>query len=134
MPRPFVISLPIEDRRRSLAFYTDGLGLEATGPLADDGIPEPLQLVLDAHVTLMLIPREGFGWVAAPHAVAEQGTSECQLSWAVDDDGAVDAAIERARAAGATVLQDPGPQPWGYSSLFADPDGHLWMVIAPTGA
>src|SRR5687767_6188896 len=35
------ISLATADRRRSLAFYRDGLGLEAFGPLADDGVPEP---------------------------------------------------------------------------------------------
>ena len=43
------ISLATADRRRSLAFYRDGLGLEAFGPLADDGVPEPLQLRLDRH-------------------------------------------------------------------------------------
>ena len=38
------ISIATSDRRRSHTFYRDGLGLEAFGPLADDGIPEPLQL------------------------------------------------------------------------------------------
>jgi hypothetical protein len=49
------ISLATADRSRSLAFYRDGLGLEAFGPLADDGIPEPLQLRLASNVSLMLI-------------------------------------------------------------------------------
>jgi catechol 2,3-dioxygenase-like lactoylglutathione lyase family enzyme len=40
------ISLATADRSRSLAFYRDGLGLEAFGPLADDGVPEPLQFRL----------------------------------------------------------------------------------------
>ena len=35
------ISMATADRSRSLAFYRDGLGLEAFGPLADDGVPEP---------------------------------------------------------------------------------------------
>jgi hypothetical protein len=38
----YTISLATADRRRALAFYRDGLGLEAFGPLADDGVPEPL--------------------------------------------------------------------------------------------
>ena len=40
------ISLATADRLRSFAFYRDGLGLEAFGPLAEDGVPEPLQLRL----------------------------------------------------------------------------------------
>src|SRR4029453_14663274 len=53
------ISLATADRRRSLVFYRDGLGLEAFGPLADDGVPEPLQLRLASSVSLMLIPPGG---------------------------------------------------------------------------
>jgi hypothetical protein len=132
MPRPFVVSLPIEDRRRSHAFYTEGLGLEAVGPPADDGVPEPLSLVLGDDVHLMLIPRGGFGWVTAPHETAAPGTSECQLGWAVATEAEVDAAVERARAAGGLVLVEPASTGWGYSGLLADPDGHLVMVSVRT--
>ncbi len=131
MSRPFVIALPIDDRVRSLAFYTEGLGLEAVGEPADDGVPEPLQLRLGADVHLMLIPRGGFGWVVEPHEVAGPGASECQLSWSVPTDAEVDRAVERARAAGATVLVEPHEKPWGYMASFTDPDGHLWQVIRP---
>jgi predicted lactoylglutathione lyase len=132
MSRPFVIALPIEDRARSHAFYTEGLGLEAVGELADDGLPEPLQLRLGPDALLMLIPRGGFGWVTAPGPTAEPGTSECQLSWRVATEAEVDAAVERARAAGAEILVEPEARQWGYCALFTDPDAHLWMVIVPT--
>lgn len=131
MSHPFVVALPIEDRVRSHAFYTEGLGLEAVGEPADDGVPEPLQLRLGGDVHLMLIPRGGFGWVTAPHETAPAGVSECQLSWSVPTPAEVDAAVARARAAGARVLVEPGDTGWGYSGLFADPDGHLWMVLVP---
>ena len=36
--------------------------------------------------------------------------------------------IERAVKAGATIVTEPGQQPWGYAGAFADPDGHIWMV------
>jgi predicted lactoylglutathione lyase len=132
MDRPFVIALPTDDRVRAHAFYTEGVGLVAVGEPADDGVPEPLQLRLAPEVHLMLIPRGGFGWVTEPHAVAEPGTSECQLSWTVESEAEVDAAVERARAAGAEVLAAPEAKPWGYAGLFADPDGHLLMVTART--
>src|SRR5215203_7454059 len=69
------ISLATADQRRSLIFYRDGLGLEAFGPLADDGVPEPLQLRLASSVSLMLIPTGGFGWVAGEDRVAPSACS-----------------------------------------------------------
>ena len=41
----------------------------------------------------------------------------------------VDAVIEEARAAGATIGREPAPTFWGgYSSVFIDPEGHPWEV------
>ena len=39
----------------------------------------------------------------------------------------VDAVIEEARAAGATIGREPAETFWGgYSGVFVDPDGHPW--------
>ena len=41
----------------------------------------------------------------------------------------VDAIIEEARAAGATIGREPAETFWGgYSGVFVDPDGHPWEV------
>ena len=41
----------------------------------------------------------------------------------------VDAAIEEARSAGATIGREPAETFWGgYSGLFIDPDGHPWEI------
>jgi predicted lactoylglutathione lyase len=41
----------------------------------------------------------------------------------------VDAAIEEARAAGATIGREPAETFWGgYSAVFVDPDGHPWEI------
>ena len=126
---PLILALPTDDRVRAHAFYRDGLGFAATGPPADDGVPEPLQVVVSDGVRLMLIPRGGFGWVTGDHEVAAPGTSECLLSLVAADDAEVDAVLARAEAAGATVVERPVTQPWGHLATFADPDGHLWQVI-----
>lgn len=120
---PITISLPIADRRISLAFYRDGLGLVPFGEPADDGVPEPLQLHLNDGVRIMLIPTGGFGWVIGEHEVAPRGTSECILSITVETDADVSEMIRGAVAAGATVVTEPGRQPWGFVGTFADPDG-----------
>ena len=132
MSAPLIVALPIADRPTTHRFYGEGLGFEAIGELADDGVPEPLQFVLNDGARLMFIPTGGFGWVTGDHETAPPGTSECLLSRNVESDAEVDEHIERARAAGAVVLAEPEPKPWGYLGLFADPDTHLWQVIHPT--
>lgn len=127
---PVVISLPIEDRRRSYAFYRDGLGLEPIGQPVDDGVPEPLQFALNDGVRLLLVPTGGFGWVLGPRDAAAAGHSECILSLGVGTDAAVDGAAERAQRAGAEIVRAPQRQAWGYDVAFADPDGHVWMVTS----
>lgn len=127
---PVIISLPIADRPTSFAFYRDGIGLDPFGEPADDGVPEPLQFDLNDGVRIMLIPTGGFGWVIGDHEVAPTGSSECVVTITADTDADVDETIARARAAGAAVVTEPGQRPWGYAGTFADPDGHLWMVIS----
>ena len=78
----------------------------------------------------MFIPTGGFGWVTGDHETAPPGTSEVLLSRGVDSPAEVDATIEKARVAGARVVSEPQQQPWGYTATFADPDQHLWEVIA----
>jgi uncharacterized protein len=127
---PVLISLPVADRVRAHDFYRDGLGLDAVGELADDGVPEPLLFVLNATSRLMLVPTGGFGWVIGDHQGAAPGTSECVLGIGAASDDDVDQIVERARGAGAIVATEPAPQPWGYAAAFADPDGHVWTVTS----
>ena len=127
---PVVVSVPIADRQTSFRFYREGLGLDAIGEPADDGVPEPLQFALNDGVRLMLVPTGGFGWVIGDHEVAPSGHSECVLSLGTGTETGVDEFVERAHQAGAEVVTKPGQQPWGYAGAFADPDGHVWMVTS----
>ena len=130
MAPPALVCLPTADRATSFAFYRDGLGLTAFGPVADDGVPEPLQFVVNDGLHLMFIPTGGFGWVTGDHETAAAGTSEVLLSRGAASPAEVDAAVEQARAAGARIVSEPEQKPWGYTGTFADPDSHLWEVIA----
>lgn len=127
---PFLISLPTADRHRSSVFYSEGLGLVTVGEPADDGLPEPLVFVVNDTTRLMLVPTGGFGWVIGGNEAAPAGTSECVLGVTADSGADVRAVVGRARAAGGTVVSEPATEPWGYASLVADPDGHLWMVTS----
>src|SRR6478752_4716925 len=124
------ISLATADRRRSLTFYRDGLGLKPFGPLADDGVPEPLQFRLGSNVSLMLIPTGGFGWVAGEDRLAAPGANECLLSVYAPDEDAVRERYAAALAAGGTSVYEPAQQGWNaFAAQVDDPDGHLWMIV-----
>jgi uncharacterized protein len=128
---PVIVALPIEDRRTSFVFYRQGLGFDTVGPIAEDGLPEPLTFVLADGVQLMLIPADGFGWVIGDHRVAERGQVECLFDLAASDHAEVDDRVDQVRGTGARVIEEPQPKPWGYAALVADPDGHLWTITAP---
>jgi len=121
-----LIALPTGDRVAAHTFYAKAFGFEAFGPLADDGVPEPLQFRLGDDLALMLIPVGGFGWTVG-RPVAGRGVSEVALSIAVGD---VDDAFATAVAAGAEVVAAPERKPWGCTAAVADPDGHVWLLNA----
>ncbi|MBJ7357720.1 VOC family protein [Nocardioides sp.] len=127
-----VVALPTEDRVAAHAFAR-ALGLDTPGELADDGVPEPLRVVVNERASVMYVPTGGFGWVTAGRDVARRGTAECLLSLAVSSPAEVDDLVARAAAAGGAEVTAPQQQPWGYTGTFSDPDGHLWEVVADPG-
>ena len=50
------------------------------------------------------------------------------LGYAVSEIAAVDQLCAEASAAGATITRAPIEKPFGYSGVFADPDGYTWEV------
>jgi predicted lactoylglutathione lyase len=50
------------------------------------------------------------------------------LGYAVGDAAAVDQVCDDAVAAGATLTSAPRDKGFGYSGVFADPDGHTWEI------
>src|SRR4249919_75140 len=109
-----VLALPTEDRGRAYAFAR-GLGLDTPGELADDGVPEPLRLLLNERTAVMYIPTGGLGWVTAGRPTAEPGTSECLVTLQVSTAAEVDDVVARAEAGDGEVASAPQEQSWGYS-------------------
>ena len=130
---PVTLALPTAGRATAFAFYREALGLEPVGDeLGSDGIPEPLQFAVNEGLTLMLVPTGGFARyvLGGERPVAEPWACECLLSLDAPHPAAVDAAFARAVEAGAEAIIAPAQRPWGYTATFADPDGHLWSVVA----
>lgn len=116
-----LITLGVRDLARARAFY-EAMGWK-TGAAPDDDVVffqagcmvvalwDRAELAEDSAVT------DGGGWGGVTPAYNTRSPEE------------VDAVIEEARAAGATIGREPGETFWGgYSAVFIDPDGHPWEV------
>jgi len=116
-----LVTLGVTDLPRARSFY-EALGWR-TGAAPDDDVVffqaggmvvalwDRAELAADSGVT------DGGGWGGVTFAYNTRSPAE------------VDAVIEEARAAGATIAREPGETSWGgYSAIFVDPDGHPWEV------
>jgi predicted lactoylglutathione lyase len=56
------------------------------------------------------------------------GWSGFTLGYAVDSPEEVDAVCAQAAEAGASVTRAPVEKPFGYSGVFAGPDGYTWEI------
>lgn len=116
------IMLGVADVERAKRFYVD-LGAEV-----EQDFPGFAKLSLGAgSSSLALYARE-----AADAGVPAEGSGFRGVSFhhIVAESAQVDAMMERARAAGATVVKAAANVQWGYFGYFADPDGYLWKVAA----
>jgi len=116
-----LLTLGVADLGRARAFY-EALGWE-TGAAADDDVVffQAGEMVLAlwdrARLAEDSVVEDGDGWGGVTLALNFGSPAE------------VDAAIEEARSAGATIGREPAETFWGgYSGVFVDPEGHPWEV------
>jgi predicted lactoylglutathione lyase len=116
-----LVTLGVADLARARAFY-EALGWR-TGAEPDDDVvffqAGPMIVALWDRARLAEdcgVPDPGgWGGVTLAHNVGSAAE--------------VDAVIEEARAAGATIPREPAETFWGgYSGKFVDPDGHPWEI------
>lgn len=117
--------IDVPDVERAIEFYTRGIGLEV-GRRFDAGWVE----LLGGPVPLDLLGRPA-GTPANPMASApsrdyRRHWTPVHLDFEVPD---LDAAVERARAAGAVVEGETGSYAWGRIARLADPFGHGFCML-----
>jgi predicted lactoylglutathione lyase len=129
-----VITLAVADLERALAFYRR-LGLESKGVFGTEWTDETTgangaiaMFELEGGLLLNLYPRADLARDAAI-PVGPPQSGEFSLAQLVRSREEVDALLETAASAGATVTP-AHDRPWGiYSGYFRDVDGHLWEII-----
>jgi predicted lactoylglutathione lyase len=115
-----VITLGVEDVSRSHAFY-GALGWQVAFTDGD---------IVMFQAGPMIVSLWGRSKLAEDSGAAEPaaGWGGFTLGYAVAGPAEVDAICQEAARAGATITRTPVTKPFGYSGVFADPDGHTWEV------
>jgi len=118
--RVSLVTLGVSDVQRARAFY------EALGWTVGDAPGD----VVFFQAGSMIVALWGRDQLAADSAVEDGGGwGGVTLAHNVGSREEVDAIVEEARSAGATIGREPAETFWGgYSGLFLDPDGHPWEV------
>ncbi|HEY1318354.1 MAG TPA: VOC family protein [Gaiella sp.] len=116
-----LVTLGVRDLGRARRFY-QAMGWR-TGATPDDD-------VVFFQAGGMIVALWGRAELAEDSAVEDAGGwGGVTLAYNVSSPAEVDAVVDEARAAGATIGREPGNTFWGgYSAVFLDPDGHPWEI------
>ena len=119
--RVSLITLGVRDLARARAFYR-ALGWSSSAAPADD--------VVFFQAGCMVVALWDRARNAEDSTVTDSGGwGGVTLAHNVRSPAEVDAVIEEARRAGATIGREPAETFWGgYSAVFIDPEGHPWEV------
>ena len=129
-PRISVLTLAVESLEKSLDFYRDGLGLPTKGIVGTEFEGGAVVFFnMKGGLTLALWPKKELA-KDANVAATPSSSAEFSIGHNVRSKEEVDAVMEQARTAGATITKPAQNTFWGgYAGYFQDPDGHLWEVV-----
>ena len=120
-----VVTLGVADTGASRAFY-EALGWAGESPDGD---------VVFFQAGGMIVALWGRQQLAEDSAVTDGGGwGGVTLAYNASSPAEVDAVLETARRAGASIGREGATTFWGgYSGIFVDPDGHPWEVAHNAG-
>jgi hypothetical protein len=128
-PHITLVTLGVDDLERAVRFYRDGLGLHTQG-IVGEGYEHGAVAFFDlqAGLKLALWPRESIAHDAGVSVDAPSST-DFTIAHNVSSKAEVDAVMEQAERAGASIVKPAQDAFWGgYTGYFKDPDAHLWEV------
>jgi uncharacterized glyoxalase superfamily protein PhnB len=128
-PRISLVTLGVDHLETALRFYRDGLGMDSSGIVGTEfEIGAVAFFELEGGMKLAIYPRNSLA-ADALLPLGRPSATEISLGHNVSSRAEVDAVIEQARRAGATIVKEPQDTFWGgYAGYFLDPDQHLWEV------
>jgi len=128
-PRVTLITLCVDDLERSLNFYRSGMGLMTEGVIGKEFEYGAVAFFdLQAGLKLAIWPRKSLAQDSGL-PLNKPSATDFSLGHNVSSKAEVDAVMEQAKKAGATIVKPAQDTFWGgYAGYFQDPDQHLWEV------
>jgi catechol 2,3-dioxygenase-like lactoylglutathione lyase family enzyme len=128
-PKLTVITLGVDDLEKAVRFYREGLGLFTPGIIGQEYEHGAVAFFDMGGVKLALWPRASLAHdTGLPLSPASP--TDLSLGHNVGSKGEVDAMMQQALTAGATLVKAAHDTFWGgYAGYFQDLDQHLWEVV-----
>lgn len=120
----FLINIDVDDLDRAIEFYRDAFGLHVGRRFGTDGVE-----MLGGNAPVYLLVKEPGTRAAEPLAQKrryERHWTPLHLDMVVDD---VEAAVQRAVAAGAKLESEIRVNNWGAIAGLSDPFGHGFCLL-----
>jgi len=125
-----LVNVDVDDIERAIEFYRSAFGLILSRRLFGGSVAE--MSGASSKLYLLAKPAGTLPWRDAPSARQyHRHWTPVHLDFEVPD---VDAAIERATAAGARLEHDAQAFAWGRLAMMSDPFGHGFCLLQFTGA
>ena len=122
-PRSLTLSLTAADLKKSIHFYTEGLGFAVSEKWEEGGVVNGV--MLKAGDTLLGLSQDDF----AKGRDRSKGIGMRLYIETAQDLGAI---ARQAKSAGIALESEPGPLPWGQVGFsLADPDGYKLTISNP---
>ncbi len=125
-----LVNIDVDDLEKGVAFYQSAFGLSLRRRLFDGTVAE--MVGASSNVYLLTKPS---GSSASPHISLPRDYrrhwTPVHLDFEVDD---VEAAVQRALAAGAKLESEIQTFPWGRIAKMSDPFGHGFCILEFVGA
>ena len=127
MPRMIFVNLPVQDLAAATRFY-EAIGCEKNEQFSDE---RASSMVWSDTISFQLLTREYFATFSPKPVADAHATCQVLLALSCDSRDDVDAVADAAGAAGGTAdVRKAMDMGWMYNRAFADPDGHIFEVLA----
>jgi uncharacterized protein len=129
-PRFSILTLGVNDIKKSYKFYHEGLGFPSKGIVGQEfEHGEAAFFGLKNGLILAIYSRKDLAWDSKVTESAAAVT-EFSIGYLTKNKGEVDTIMQLAKKSGATITKPAQKAFWGgYAGYFQDPDDHLWEIL-----
>ena len=129
-PRFSILTLGVNDIKKSYKFYHEGLGFPSKGIVGQEfEHGEAAFFDLKNGLILAIYSRKDLAWDSKIGESASSPT-EFSIGYLTKNKGEVDTIMQLAKKSGAVITKPAQKAFWGgYAGYFQDPDDHLWEIL-----